>query len=128
MNADVNCENCGEAQEPSRAVKNHVSPEVSILESQDGYVLQVEMPGVNKNGLEITVQGNELTLVGRRDAEELEAELLRRESTHEDYRRVFELDPVIDAGKIEAKMDQGVLTLRLPKSERDRPRKITVNG
>ena len=44
-----------------------------------------------------------------------------------DYRRVFELDPAIDSSKISAKMEQGVLTLTLPKSERIKPRKITVS-
>ena len=54
-------------------------------------------------------------------------EPLFRERVLTDYRRVFELDPAIDAGKIAAKMDQGLLTLTLPKSERVKPRKITVD-
>jgi HSP20 family protein len=43
------------------------------------------------------------------------------------YRRVFELDPAIDTSKIPAKMEQGVLTLTLPKSEQVKPRKITIS-
>lgn len=125
MNADVNCD-CGDAQETSRAA-DHVSPEVSVHESQDGYVLEAEMPGVNKDGLEITVEGNQLTLVGRRGATESKVELLHRESRRGDYRRVLELGPDIDPGKIEAKLDQGVLTLRLPKSDRAKLRKIAVS-
>ena len=50
-----------------------------------------------------------------------------RERSVADYRRVFELDPAIDTNKISAKMEQGMLTLTLPKSEQVKPRKITVS-
>jgi HSP20 family protein len=104
-----------------------LAPEVNIFETKDGYVLEAEMPGVNKQGLEITLEGNEITITGHRAAEQLPGEALFRESRDWDYRRVFELDPAIDTGRIAAKMEQGVLTLTLPKSERVKPRKITVD-
>jgi HSP20 family protein len=85
------------------------------------------MPGVNKDGLEITLEGNEITLVGHRHVERLNGELIFTESRDADYRRVFELDPAIDTGKVSARMEQGVLTLTLPKSERVKPRKIKVD-
>jgi len=106
--------------------RNFIAPEVNIVENRDGYVWQVEMPGVNKRGLEITLEGNKLTIVGHREDETLDAEVLLRESRQADYRRAFELDPAIDATKISARMEQGVLTLHLPKAERVKPRKITV--
>ncbi len=104
-----------------------VSPEVNIFETRDGYVLEAEMPGVNKEGLEITLEGNEMTLVGHRRTQNLAGEPLFRESHSADYRRVFELDPASDTGKIAARIDQGVLTLTLPKSEKVKPRKISVD-
>jgi len=52
---------------------------------------------------------------------------LFRERSAADYRRVFELDPAIDTGRISAKMEQGMLTLSLPKSEEVKPRKIKVS-
>jgi len=70
---------------------------------------------------------NEITIVGRRHTEALPGNALFRESQSYDYRRVFELDPVIDTTKVSAKMDQGVLTLTLPKSEKVKPRKIKVD-
>lgn len=118
-------------KEPRMNAQEHtptyVSPEVNIFETKDGYVLEAEMPGVNKEGLEITVEGTEVTITGHRSAEPLPGETLFRESNNADYRRVFELDPAIDTTKISARMDQGVLSLTLPKSERVKPRKITVD-
>lgn len=85
------------------------------------------MPGVNKEGLEIMLEGNEITLVGHRNQDWPTGEALFRESNTADFRRVFELDPAIDTSKISARMDQGVLTLSLPKSEKVKPRQIKVD-
>ena len=104
----------------------YVTPPVNICETQDGYVLQAEMPGVNKEGLEITLEGNEIAILGHRRVEHPVGQTLFQESYQTDFRRVFELDPAIDTSKISARMDQGVLTLTLPKSEKVKPRKITV--
>ena len=99
---------------------------MNITETKDGYLLQAEMPGVNKDGLEISLEGNELTLVGRRNVSHDGLELVYRESSDRDYRRSFALDPIIDTGKIEARMENGVLNLHLPKAEKVTPKKITV--
>jgi HSP20 family protein len=104
-----------------------IAPEVNIFETKDGYVLEAEMPGVNKEGLEITLEGNELTIVGRRPGQRQSGNVLFRESRDVDYRRLFELDPAIDTTKVAAKIEQGILTLTLPKSERVKPRKITID-
>lgn len=105
----------------------YVTPAVNIFETKDGYVLEAEMPGVNKDGLAITLDGSEITIAGRRHAEPAAGETLFRESQEADYRRLFELDPAIDTTRISARMEQGVLTLTLPKSERVKPRKIAVD-
>ena len=104
-----------------------IAPSASVVEAADGYTLEVEMSGVNKEGLEISVENNELTIVGRRSLPAVEGTLIHRESRPENYRRTFELDPSIDANKISAKIDQGVVTLTLPKAEHVKPRKITVS-
>ena len=111
----------------NRPEREYVSPEVSIYETKEGYVLEAEMPGVSKEGLEITLEGSEITIMGHRHNEAAMGAPLFRERTLVDYRRVFELDPAIDTAKIDAKMNQGVLTLALPKSEKVQPRKIAVN-
>ena len=105
----------------------YVAPEVNIFETAEGYVLEAEMPGVNKEGLEITLEGNEITIVGRRASEKVSGDVIYRERRTAGFRRVFELDPAIDTSRASAKIDQGVLTLTLPKSEKVKPRKITVS-
>ena len=104
-----------------------IAPVASVIEDGDVYMLNVEMPGVNKEGLEISVENNELTITGRRDLAQIEGTLIHRESRTEDFRRVFELDPSIDTSKISARIDQGFLTLTLPKAEQVKPRKIAVS-
>ena len=104
------------------------TPEVNIYEQNEGYVLEAEMPGVTKDGLEITLEGTEITITGRRNLEPLAGEPLLQESQPAaSFRRVFELDPAIDTARIAARMDHGLLTLTLPKSERVKPRKIKVD-
>lgn len=108
--------------------RGYLSPPVNITETSDGYVLEAEMPGVNRAGLQVLLEGNELTLVGRRQSEITGADLLYRESAPRDFRRTFVLDPTIDTAKIDAKMENGILTLQLPKAESVKPRRIDITG
>jgi len=107
--------------------EHFVTPVASVSEDGDAYQLKVEMPGVSKEGLEISVENNELSIVGRRTLPPIDGTIIHRESRREDFRRVFELDPSIDTGKIAARIDQGILTLTLPKAEQVKPRKIAVS-
>lgn len=113
------------AQELSRN-RAETAPDVNIYENKEGYLLEAEMPGVNKDGLEITLEGHELTIIGRPTEDSSKGEPLVRERTMAEYRRSFELDPAIDTARISARMNQGVLFLTLPKSEAVKPRKIIV--
>ena len=107
---------------------NFDSPLVDIYETKDAYILQADMPGVPKDGLEVLLEDNALTLVGHRTSSPVAGDALVRESKETDFRRVFELDPAIDTARIKARMDQGVLTLNLPKAERVKPRRIEVTA
>lgn len=115
-----------EQDKQGTAERQFVAPDVNIYEMPDGYVLEAEMPGVPKNGIEITLEGNTLTFLGRRREQEIKGTALYRESRPADFRRVFELDPAIDTEKIEAEMKQGLLVLKLPKAERVKPRRIEI--
>ena len=107
--------------------EDYIAPNVNVFETPEGYVLQAEMPGVGKAGLEITLEGTEITITGRRNPDTVSGQPLFRERNTSDYRRVFELDPAIDTAKVSAKIEQGVVTVTLPKSERVKPRKIQVD-
>jgi len=112
----------------SAVEREYLTPEVNIFETKDEYVLEAEMPGVNREGLEITLENNVLTLVGRRPAEPVKGDVVYRESRPADFRRSFELDPVVESEKISARMDEGVLVLRLPKTVQAKPRRIAVTN
>src|SRR5689334_5179653 len=120
MNAVAQRDNNQTVAQPER---RFVAPDVNIFETRDEYLLEAEMPGVKKEGLEITLEGNILTIVGHRSDLTPAGEAVYRESRPLDYHRAFELDPAIDGDKIAASVDQGVLTLTLPKAERVKPRK-----
>jgi HSP20 family protein len=104
-----------------------IAPPASVIEAGDGYILELEMPGVTKDGLDISIENNELAIVGRRSLPAVEGTPVHHESRPENFRRAFELDPSIDADKISAKIEQGLVTLSLPKAEHVKPRKITVS-
>ena len=109
-----------ETRESDRTqAEQFITPPASVREIGDGYTLEIEMPGVKKDGLEISVENNELTIIGRRSLPAVEGTLIHRESRAENFRRVFEIDPSIDADKISAKIDQGLVMLILPKAEHD---------
>ena len=125
MNAVEQKEESPASPPPVDTARDFITPEVNIVETKEGYVLEAEMPGVTKDGLDISLEDNVLTLVGRRTPGPVGTSLYR-ESQTADFRRVFELDPSIEGEKINARIEQGILTLTLPKAEKVKPRKITV--
>src|SRR6266850_2100606 len=116
--------------QPARAERQYnrgyVTPPANISATENEYLVEVEMPGVDKSGLEVTVEGNELTIIGRRKGETPHGELYYSEWPQADYKRVFVIGPDVDTTKINAQLEQGVLRLRLPKSEKAKPRKIQI--
>ncbi len=106
----------------------YLAPRVNISETKDGYLVAAELPGVTKAGLELLIENGELTLIGRRSLEKSEGEFVYRESSPSDFRRVFTLDPAINTAKISAKLEDGVLLVELPKTERVKPHRIAVKA
>jgi len=102
-------------------------PPVNLWEDEGNIYAEAELPGLKMEDLEILVSGCELTLKGERKEEgSAEAVYHRRERGVGAFSRVLRLPVNVDADKVEAVLDAGVLTLKLPKSEAARLRKIKV--
>jgi len=105
------------------------TPEVDIFETDKAITLLADIPGVKPEKMSIDLRDNILTITG--DVDRLEAadeELLVMEYETGRYYRQFTLSEVIDQAKIDAKLNLGVLRLRLPKIAKATPRKIAITA
>jgi HSP20 family protein len=105
-------------------------PAVNVWEDADKVFVEAELPGLDLKGLEIYVSGgNQLTIKGERKPAAPEKGVWhRQERTFGSFSRSLTLPYNVDADKVEAKFENGVLLVALPKHESARPRKITVKG
>ena len=113
-------ENKAEAKTPV------VQPACSICDEDGKVRLRVEMPGVDKDGLEISIEKNELTIAGKPLRSEGQGTWLLRERNRGDYRKRFIIDESIARDTIDAVLVDGVLTLTLATKEAAKPRKIEI--
>jgi HSP20 family molecular chaperone IbpA len=105
-----------------------VKPIYEIKENDDAFGVTVHLPGVAKDGLELTAEEGIFRIVGRRAWKQPEAwTALYRETADVPYELVLEHDNAIDVDKIHAELADGVLRISLPKAEAIKPRKIAVN-
>jgi HSP20 family protein len=102
-------------------------PAFNAWEDSQNVYLEAEIPGVPMDQLEITVQGDELTVKGQRPAPKNES-FVRQERWHGSFERTLTLPAPIEADKVNATLTNGVLTVTLPKAESARARKIQVRG
>ncbi|HMO22338.1 MAG TPA: Hsp20/alpha crystallin family protein [Candidatus Melainabacteria bacterium] len=106
-----------------------VSPAVDIYQSDDEFMLVTEMPGVNESTVEIVLDQGILTIEGKIERPSLDGfKLTHSEVVTGNYRRVFKLSEEVDTEKADAVMKDGILTLRMPKHERAKARKISVRS
>ncbi len=112
-------------KEDTRSQERYVTPAVDIYETLDGLVVKADLPGVTKDGLDLRVENNLLTIRGRA-AHCAPGEMLYREYQLANFFRQFELSDKVDQQSISAELKHGVLTLNLPKAEEAKPRKIEV--
>ena len=104
-------------------------PAVDIYETADSLVLKAELPGINPDDVEIRVEDNTLYLKGERkfEKEVKEENLHRVERSYGTFSRSFVLPGTIQADKVKADYENGVLTLTMPKREEAKPRTIKIN-
>lgn len=103
-------------------------PKVDIYEEGDTVYLLADMPGVNEESVDITLEKNILTITGLVDTEMEDYGLAYSEYRVGDYERTFALSDEVDRNKIEATVSDGVLRLTLPKAEEAKARKIAVQS
>ncbi len=104
-----------------------VAPRYQIAETPEAYALTVDLPGVAKDGLELSVDHEQIRVVGRRAWRQPEAwTALHRETREAHYELVLDHGRAVDFAKITAELRDGVLRVALPKSEALKPRKIAV--
>jgi HSP20 family protein len=113
-------------KEETRSQERYVTPAVDIYETPEGLIVKADLPGVAKDGLDLRVENNLLTIRGRA-AHTAPGELLYREYELASFFRQFELSDKVDQLKISAELKNGVLTLNLPKAEEAKPRRIDVH-
>ncbi len=105
-------------------------PAVDIVEQGDDLVIRAELPGVARDDIEVRVEDNTLVLSGERKREKEcdEEQAYRVERSYGSFVRSFRLPKTVDAAKIAASYQNGVLEVRLPKAEEARPRRIQINA
>ncbi len=105
-------------------------PAVNMWAGEDGAILTSELPGVSPDDLEISVIGDTLTISGTRNAPEIgeEDSYHRQERGFGRFTRSVQLPFPVDAQKVDAEFKKGLLKIDLPRSEADKPKKITVKN
>lgn len=112
----------------TRSRPTALAPLVDVYENADELMLLADMPGVKKENVNIHIDKGQLTLEGTKSENSEPNKLLLREYREADYRRSFSLPNGIDTQKVSAELANGVLCVRLPKSEAIRPRQIRVRA
>jgi HSP20 family protein len=103
------------------------SPALDLYENSDSVVAVVELPGMRKKDIEISLHGGTLTISGERRRETSNGEKIERtERCIRKFRRSITLPVRVDANKVSAKYQDGILTVTLPKAEEAKPKQISV--
>ena len=103
-------------------------PRIDILETEHEVLLLADLPGVKPADVDVRFENGELTIHGRRTPSFADKKQALWEYEPANYHRSFRLTEDVSADKIEAQLKNGVLTVRLPKAEAAKPRRINVRG
>jgi HSP20 family protein len=101
---------------------------VDVREDADHFYVEAELPGFRKDDVEITLENQTLTISAeRKETEEKKGDFLLNERRYTRFLRTFAMPPTVDEKHVDAKLNDGILTLTLKKREETKPRKITVS-
>ena len=105
-------------------------PAVDVFETKDGLRIIAELPGVKPEQVKVSVEQGVLTLRGEKDqrAEEQTEAVHRYERSYGMFQRSFQLPSSVDAERIDAKLEHGILTITLPKAEKAKAKEIAVKA
>jgi HSP20 family protein len=105
------------------------APPVDVYEDEHNVVLKVEVPGIDEKDIDVRVENNVLTVHGERkvEKEEKEENFRRIERQYGTFTRTFTLPSTVDAERIQADYDKGILKIVLPKKAEAKPKSIKVN-
>lgn len=117
-----------ESSDGSESQQATWAPRTDLIETEDGYRIRLDLPGVTKDDVKINFHNSTLSISGKRTAEveEESAEYVRVERTFGHFYRSFSLPRTINEDGIAASFDNGVLTVSVPKSEESKPRQIEI--
>jgi len=104
------------------------APLADIEESEDAWIIDVDLPGVRKDDVNIEISDSELAITGEIRERERKGALRRRTRRTGQFEYRVMLPGDIDADRVEASLSDGVLTVRIPKPERSRPRRIAIKS
>jgi HSP20 family protein len=112
----------------TRGAEGVYAPRVDIVETNDAFCMYAFMPGVRPDDVSLHCKDGQLVLHGRCQARGADRRLLHQEYGVGDFYRTFTLTDLVDQSKIDAKLENGVLAITLPKTESAKPRRISVKG
>jgi len=104
-----------------------IAPLVDIYETKDDYFLSAQMPGVKKEDVKIKLEDGNLVIMGRIDYDTiLSHKYALKETETGNYYRRFKISDSVDESRVDAKLDNGILNVKLPKHERVKPKTIEI--
>ena len=118
----------GNSQDES-LTSSSFAPAVDVYEDEHNVTLKIEVPGIDEKAIDVRIENNTLTVHGERkiEKEEKEENYRRVERQYGSFTRTFNLPPSVDAEKVQADYDKGVLKITLPKKAEAKPKQIRVN-
>lgn len=116
--------------QPSPSLFGGWEPNIDVYDDKDKITVKAEVPGMKKEDIEVSVEGNVLTIAGERkeEHEEHKGEAFRSERYFGRFERSVSLSEAVDPGKVQANYKDGVLTITLPKSEQQKAKQIEVKS